>query len=275
MRFADEAVEALLSLEEVFAGRDSKIRGSYYLEFWRRVEVLDLALRYCRRGLVIADIGAAPFITSCALKKLGYNVVAVDIEPEKYMDIAEVCEINVVKADLERDPLPQLNASCVVFTEVIEHLNPYYVPDVLRKINRAMVTRGRLILTTPNIASLFRRIRLLLGMQPQYIYHVHEYTKEEVEVLVKTSGFDILQSYYSLVNDLSYINLKDLRKYLSRRLLSYHMLLKNTIKEPTKTNVLRALAYPFVKLVPSLRQLIVIVAEKVSETESKSIERWG
>jgi 2-polyprenyl-3-methyl-5-hydroxy-6-metoxy-1,4-benzoquinol methylase len=167
MRFADEAVEALLSLEEVFAGRDSKIRGSYYLEFWRRVEVLDLALRYCSRGSVIADIGAAPFITSCALKRLGYDVVAADIEPEKYMDIAEVCGIKVVKVDLERDPIPRLGAGCAIFTEVIEHLNPYYAPEIVRKINKAMASNSKLVLTTPNIASLFRRLRLLLGVQPQ------------------------------------------------------------------------------------------------------------
>jgi 2-polyprenyl-3-methyl-5-hydroxy-6-metoxy-1,4-benzoquinol methylase len=199
MRFANEAVEALLSLEEIFAGRDDKVKDSYYLEFWRRIEVVDLALRYCKRGLVVADIGAAPFITSCALKKLGYTVVAVDIEPEKYMDIAEVCGINVVKADLERDPLPQLNAGCAIFTEVIEHLNPYYAPEIMRKINRTVTVNAKLILTTPNIASLFRRLRLLLGIQPQYRYHVHEYTKNEVEKAIVENGFKIIRSYYSTV----------------------------------------------------------------------------
>ncbi|MGC9107506.1 MAG: class I SAM-dependent methyltransferase [Infirmifilum sp.] len=272
MRFANEAIEALLSLEGIFAGRDGKVRGSYYLEFWRRVEVLDLTLRYCSRGLVIVDIGAAPFITSCALKKLGYNVVAVDIEPEKYMDIAEVCEINVIKVDLERDPIPQLDAGCVIFTEVIEHLNPYYAPEIMKKINKAMALNSKLILTTPNIASLFRRLKLLLGVQPQYRYHVHEYTKNEVEELLAANGFKTIRSYYSTVNDLTYVDVEEPRQHLAKP--SYLNLAKHAFTNPNKTNVARLLAYPLVKLVPSLRQLIVIVAEKIREPETSPIERW-
>ncbi len=43
---------------------------------------------------------------------------------------------------------------------------------------------------------------------------------------------------------------------------------------PTRTNVLRALAYPLVKLIPLLRKLIVVVAEKVVEAEPGPLERW-
>jgi len=63
-----------------------------------------------------------------------------------------------------------------------------------------------LILTTPNIASLFRRLRLMLGLQPQYRYHVHEYTKSEVEQLLQQYGFDVVESFYSDVNDLTFVN---------------------------------------------------------------------
>jgi hypothetical protein len=36
---------------------------------------------------------------------MGYDVVAFDIDPEPYMRIAEACNVNVVKCDLERDEL--------------------------------------------------------------------------------------------------------------------------------------------------------------------------
>ena len=68
------------------------------------------------------------------------------------------------------------NADCALFTEILKHLHYYYVPLVLSKIIRALKPGGILILTTPNIASLFRRLRLLLGEQPIYRYHVREYT---------------------------------------------------------------------------------------------------
>jgi len=39
-------------------------------------------------------------------------------------------------------------------------------------------------------------------------------------------------------------------------------------------NILRTLAYPLVKLKPSLRQLIIIVATKVEEPKVEVIVRW-
>jgi hypothetical protein len=46
---------------------------------------------------------------------------------------------------------------------------------------------------------------------------------------------------------------------------SYHFkdLVRRCLEKPTKTNILRLLAYPIVKLKPNLRQSIVIVATKV------------
>lgn len=69
---------------------------------------------------------------------------------------------------------------------VIEHFH-YYVPQVLSEINKSLKPGGYLILTTPNIASLFRRLRLILGKQPIYRYHVREYTMPgRVEYVVKS-----------------------------------------------------------------------------------------
>ena len=73
-----------------------------------------------------------------------------------------------------------------MFTEVIKHLH-YYVPQVLSEINKSLKPGGYLILTTPNIASFFRRLRPILGKQPIYRYHVSEYTMPGgVEYVVKS-----------------------------------------------------------------------------------------
>jgi len=266
------AEEALRSVEDIVKRLgDGKAIGSYYLEFSRRLEVLRLVEKYCEPGATLLDLGAQPFIMSCALKRMGYNVMAIDVEPEPYLSIAESCGVDVVKCDLERDELKVANADCAIFTEVLEHLHYYYVPSVLEKINRALKMRGYLILTTPNIASLFRRLKLLLGKQPIYRHHVREYTMEEVLELIKGAGFDVVESYYSLISDLTYID-ADQEDYL--RVKGYKDLIRITVKRPTKVNILRTLAYPLVKLRPSLRQSIIIVATKVKEPKLKAVERW-
>jgi len=235
------------------------------------LEVLRLVEAYCNPGSTVLDLGAQPFIISCAFRKLGYNVVAFDIYPEPYKNIAEACNVGVVRCDLERDELGVSNADCAVFTEVLEHLHYYYVPLVLSKINKALKPGGVLVLTTPNVASLFRRLRLLLGIQPVYRYHVREYTMSEVLTLLKEAGFEAMKAYYSIVNDLAFID-ADPEEYL--KIASYKDLIQIAIKRPTKLNILRPLAYPIVKLRPSLRQLIVVVAVKAREPPTKLFERW-
>jgi 2-polyprenyl-3-methyl-5-hydroxy-6-metoxy-1,4-benzoquinol methylase len=267
------AREALLSVKEVIKNfGDHKAIGSYYLEFSRRLEVLRLAEEYCRHGLTVLDLGAQPFIVSCALKKMGFNVTAFDIDPEPYREIADVCGVSVVRCGLERDELSVNNADCVVFAEVLEHLHYYYVPSALSKINKSLKQEGVLILTTPNIASLFRRVRLLLGMQPQYWFHVHEYIMKEVVALLREAGFEIIKAYYSIVNDLTLIN-ADPYDYL--RISGFKEMMKIVLKRSTKLNILRLLAYPIVKLRPDTRQLIVVIAKKIKEQTLQNLERWG
>jgi len=265
--------EALLSVRKVVESLgDEKVKNSYYLEFHRRLLVLELVSKHCHGGKVV-DVGASPFILSCALKSMGFDVVAVDYDPEEYKRIAETCGILTARADLERDAIPLEDSwtDCAVFTEVIEHINPYYVGHTLAEINRVLKPHGALILTTPNIASLFRRLRLMLGLQPQYRYHVHEYTKSEIEQLLNKYGFNAVESFYSDVNDLTFVDAEG-DEYLT--LGSYPRLLALAIRRPTKLNLLRAAAYPVLKLVPSLRMLIVIVAQKITAPNAVKVERW-
>uniref|UniRef100_A0A7J3Z7I7 Methyltransferase domain-containing protein n=1 Tax=Ignisphaera aggregans TaxID=334771 RepID=A0A7J3Z7I7_9CREN len=206
-----------------------------------------------------------------ALKNTGCRITAFDIEPEHYINIAKNCGVDVVKCDIERNELGVADADCAVFTEVLEHLHYHYAPVALARISRALRAGGYLILTTPNIASLFRRLRLLLGKQPIYKYHVREYTMDEVLEMVREASFDVVKAYYSIVNDLTYTDAEP-NDYL--KISGYRDLIKVAVKRPTKLNTLRALAYPIVKLIPSLRQLIVIIGVKVREPSVKLFERW-
>ncbi|MEM1510758.1 MAG: class I SAM-dependent methyltransferase [Sulfolobales archaeon] len=269
-----KAKEALLNIRDIIESYgDERVRRSFSLEFHRRLLVLQLIQEYCREGGIVVDLGASPFIISCALKLMGYEVVACDYDPQQYSSIAEAFNVKVFKCDLERDSLdmPSESTDCAILSEVIEHLNPYYVSRLLAEVNRILKYGGTFILTTPNIASLFRRIKLLLGKQPQYRYHVHEYTKSEVEKLLIEHGLKILKSYYTEVNDLTFIDAAP-EEYLNLR--SYWGMLKITIKRPTCLNILRTTVYPIVKFVPSLRMHIVVVSKKEIVSGIKKIERW-
>jgi len=93
--------------------------------------------------------------------------------------------------------------------------------------------------------------------------------------MVREAGFDVIEAYYSIVGDLIYVDADvdaEHDEYL--KISGYKELIKIAVKRPTKLNTLRALAYPIVKLVPSLRELIVVIGIKVREPSVKLIERW-
>jgi len=65
------AEKALLSVKEVVRlFGDQKAVHSFYIEFRRRLEVLKLVKAYCNPGSTVLDLGAQPFIISCALRKM-------------------------------------------------------------------------------------------------------------------------------------------------------------------------------------------------------------
>ncbi|MEM4005627.1 MAG: hypothetical protein QXM43_08345 [Desulfurococcaceae archaeon] len=76
-------------------------------------------------GSKIVDLGASPFIVSCAPARMGYDVVAVDYDPAEYSTVASACGVRVIKAVLERDDLDLADDSmdCALFAEVLSSLN--------------------------------------------------------------------------------------------------------------------------------------------------------
>ena len=89
----------------------------------------------------------------------------------------------------------------VVFAEVVEHLHASPA-HVLRLLASLTAANGRVIVQTPNAASLMKRLKLLLGRQPfepirenrDHPGHFREYTLAELVDLARESGFEIVAS---------------------------------------------------------------------------------
>jgi SAM-dependent methyltransferase len=219
------------------------------------------------KGARILDAGGGPGFTSLAIKLLGYNVIYLDLYPEPYREILEAYGVQVLKCDLERDRIPLSDGvvDTVVFSEVLEHLNPWYVPHTLSELNRVTRSSGLLFLTTPNIASIGKRVKLLLGRNPLGKMHVREYTMSEVVDLLHNHGYEILYKKYSMAYDLT--------PYHAHQRAFLLPLLKATIKHPTKENIFKTLVLPFVKLIPQIRSTIFVAAKKVRNVKMQAVHK--
>lgn len=103
----------------------------------------------------VLDAGAGTGEISKALSDMGFGVTSCDIAPRyfKYRKCAKV--------DLN-SPMPFRSSffDHVVCAEVIEHLeNPH---NLLREFNRVIKNGGTLVISTPNIANVFSRVKFLI-----------------------------------------------------------------------------------------------------------------
>jgi len=88
----------------------------------------------------------------------------------------------------------------------------------------------------------------------------------EVVSMTEAAGFRVVEAYYSIVNDLTFVD-AEREGYL--RVSGCIDLVRLRAKRPSGLNALRLLAYPLVRLRPSLRQLIVVVNVKAGDPNLK------
>jgi len=91
----------------------------------------------------------------------------------------------------------------IVAGEIIEHV--FDTEKFLTTIKGKLKENGKLILTTPNIASLPRRVLLLLGINPMIEYraevgHIRYFTFSNLRNMLKELGFEIVKESSDVIN---------------------------------------------------------------------------
>ena len=171
----------------------------------RLVKIIQLAEQLNPGSLL--DVGCGNgYLLNQLVTKIDAELFGIDVyemEPENW---------KYKKADLTKGiPFEDSSFDLVVFGEVIEH-----VPDpdyLLEEIWRVLKPGGKIIVTTPNLASWANRILLLFGIQPLFTEtssrtkmgrrfrvlgqgsevqgHLRIFTRSALEELVVASGFEI------------------------------------------------------------------------------------
>jgi SAM-dependent methyltransferase len=159
----------------------------------------------------ILDLGCGSGDYAKRLKDSGFDVVAADIDRERFR---YKNEIGFTYCDITKEmPFAADHFDYVLLMEVVEHLqNPY---AVIAQINRLLKPGGSLIISTPNILNLESRFRFLAEGAYDYfretpldqadnpkevIFNLHlaPYRYQELEYLLAANGFKVKHIFTSV-----------------------------------------------------------------------------
>jgi len=162
-------------------------------------------VRYVEENLQspILEIGSTPCHLTYIIKDLGYDITGLDLDPERSKNVIEAGGLDVRECDIEHEkfPVEDNSMSGVIMTEVLEHLrvDPLWT---LREIHRVLRPGGNLLLTTPNLFSIYTLYNVMTTGKfndPYEEYnkirtlghmgHVREYTAAEVKSMLEKNQF--------------------------------------------------------------------------------------
>jgi SAM-dependent methyltransferase len=157
---ATDSSRAARSGEELFRQVARELsRHDYYLKMhgFRFRTILETISRFQPvAGGRLLDVGCWPGYLSMYFKRSGWEVDAIDLKPDRIPDVIE-SGVAVLARNLNEEPgLPYPDGvfDWIVFTEVLEHLDPRLSARHFSEFRRILKPGGHLVLTTPNRYSL-------------------------------------------------------------------------------------------------------------------------
>ena len=175
--------------------------NNYYYKNNKNYKKLDQRLKIMAnlvdKNQKILDLGCGTGTLIKLLTKKNKEVEGIDIS-KKVVKIGQKKGLKIKVADLHKTfPYPKKHFDTITAGEIIEHI--YDTDFFLEEISRVLKPNGYLILSTPNIATLGRRLMLLFGINPlidtcleNSAGHIRYFTKKSLEELLLKHGFKII-----------------------------------------------------------------------------------
>jgi SAM-dependent methyltransferase len=219
MRGERPTLEGLEKILEAIAG-DSRIPPNFAewirdsLRYGgRKVRILRYVLAHTPKNQTprLLDVGAQFGALAIYATQLGCHAAALDygMYAKAFREVVADRDVDYRECDLGLETLPFADNSFdfVTYTDVIEH-HAFSPKRVLAEIHRVLVPGGRLILATPNHASIYNRIKLFFGdsVNDEFNYffnttadgktydgHHREFTRREIRSALEQTDFRVLE----------------------------------------------------------------------------------
>ncbi|MCL5411599.1 MAG: class I SAM-dependent methyltransferase [Patescibacteria group bacterium] len=144
----------------------------------------------------ILDVGCSSGDFVAGFADLGWEPFGLEISNQKVAEAKKKgvnCQVGDVSEEL---PFKDNTFKAIIAGEIIEHLVD--TDAFIKELHRILKKDGVVIITTPNLASLENRVRLLFGKYPRWVDykiesygHVRSYTPKALKRHLTDNGFKV------------------------------------------------------------------------------------
>ncbi|MFA4887701.1 MAG: class I SAM-dependent methyltransferase [Candidatus Nanoarchaeia archaeon] len=164
------------------------------------LERVNLVMRLVGKEKYVLDVGCFNGFISQKIQEKGNKVIGIEFSKEA-VKLTKAKGVECIQHNIEKKKLPFKDKTfdIVFLGEVIEHI--FDTDKLLQESCRVLKDEGELVLTTPNVAALNRRIKLLIGVNPSLDIgvkneegklnpgHIRYFTKKSLEIILRRNGF--------------------------------------------------------------------------------------
>jgi len=172
---------------------------NFLQRYWQRKRyriIMDFVKAEKNKAIIDLGCGSSKIIQDLP------NAVAVDVSIDKLRYIRKSNKF-LINADIKNLPFKNEVFSCVICSEVIEHID---TESIFFEIKRILMPKGILVIGTPDYNKIiWRIIEFFYGLLQPSGYkneHIKRYNKKSLEDILKKYGFEILQEKYILDSEL-------------------------------------------------------------------------
>ncbi len=155
-------------------------------------ERIDEILHLVAGGERVLDVGCGTGVLGRLLIAAGKEVRGLDAS-KGAVRMAREEGIEAVQCDVERDewPVPRESVDVVVAGEILEHI--FDTDRFLEKVRVCLIPSRALIISTPNLVALGRRLLMLLGYAPHMEYAIREHDAGHIRYFIKGTLLRLLE----------------------------------------------------------------------------------
>lgn len=142
-------------------------------------------------GRRILDIGCGDGASLIELKRRGFDVYGIEAD-ENVAVVRDAFKLPIHIGMIEDCPFPERSFDLIIANQVIEHIVD--LDSFIKHIQKFLAPHGRVIISTPNGNSVYRKIFGKKWAHWHIPYHQHIMNKKALGLLLAKHGFHITQS---------------------------------------------------------------------------------